>query len=58
MTGIDDFFKSVEGDEVPGGCGQCHAIQRMTEVEPRVWSIIVAHDDDCPTLRAKKAKSN
>jgi hypothetical protein len=58
MTGADDLFRSLEGSEIPGGCDQCNAVQRTTEVIPGVWSVIVAHDDDCPTQRIKKAKVN
>jgi hypothetical protein len=58
MTGPDDFLKSLEGREVPGGCDQCNAVQRSVEVMPRVWSVIVAHDDDCPSQRTKKANLN
>ena len=58
MTDPDDFLRSLEGDEIPGGCDQCNAVQRTTEVIPRVWSVIVAHDDDCPVLRIKKANLN
>jgi hypothetical protein len=58
MSSADDLFRSLESGEIPGGCVQCNAVQRTTEIIPGVWSVIVAHDDDCPTLRAKKAKSN
>jgi hypothetical protein len=58
MTGADDLFRSLEGREVPGGCDQCNAVQRSVEVMSRVWTLTIAHDDDCPFLRAKKAKSN
>jgi hypothetical protein len=55
---IGNLFSSLEGREIPGGCYQCDAVQHMTEVAAGIWSLEIAHDDDCPTLRAKKAKSN
>jgi hypothetical protein len=58
MTSADDLFGSLEGREIPGGCDQCNAIQRSTEIAPRIWSLIVVHDEDCLTLRAKKANLN
>jgi hypothetical protein len=58
MTSADDLFGSLEGSEIPGGCDQCNAVQRTTEVAPRIWSVIVAHDDDCPSQRTKKANLN
>ncbi|HEY5304559.1 MAG TPA: hypothetical protein VIJ86_10940 [Acidimicrobiales bacterium] len=58
MTSPDDLFKSLEGSEIPGGCDQCDAFQRTSEVIPGVWSVTIVHDDDCPFMRAKKAGSN
>jgi hypothetical protein len=55
---IGDLLGSLEGREIPGGCDQCDAVQRTTKVAPRVWAITIAHDDDCPFLRSRKAKSN
>jgi hypothetical protein len=58
MTSADDLFKSLEGSEIHGGCDRCDAVQRSTEVIPGVWKMTIAHDDDCPFLRAMKAGLN
>lgn len=54
----DDCFKSLECSDVSGGCAYCNATQKLAEVEPRIWSLVVAHDSDCPAQRIKKAQSN
>lgn len=39
----------LDGAVIPGGCGTCNAEQRITQLEPGMWSIGIAHDDWCPT---------
>jgi hypothetical protein len=55
---IGNLFSSLAGHLIAGGCTYCDATQKMTEVAPGVWRLVVAHDDNCPSLRARKAKSN
>jgi hypothetical protein len=50
---LGPLFDSLAGKVLPGGCAQCHAEQSLEEVRPGVWSLTVAHDDDCPTFRAR-----
>ncbi len=55
---IGPFFSSLAGKRIPGGCPECDAEQRLEEVAPNVWSLVIGHDDECPVLRAKKAGAN
>lgn len=34
-----------------GGCGDCNAVQELTEVVPGVWILEVRHDPTCSTYR-------
>jgi len=34
-----------------GGCGDCTAVQEMSEVEPGVFVLEIRHDPTCPTYR-------
>ena len=49
---ISNLFNSLAGQEIPGGCRECDAVQAMTEVAPDVWSLEIVHDDACPFYRA------
>ena len=49
---IGNLFASLAGQEIPGGCSKCDAVQEMTEVAPGIWSLWIAHDDACPFYRA------
>jgi len=57
---LDNLFNSLAGRELPGGCELCHATQTMREDEnvSGVWVLVNAHDDNCPTMRARDAGSN
>jgi hypothetical protein len=55
---IRSFFTSLAGKRIPGGCRECDAEQRLEEVAPNVWSLVIGHDDYCPVLRAMKAGTN
>ena len=52
------LFDSLADKRIPGGCSTCDAEQRLEEVAPNVWSLVVCHDDRCPVLRAHKAVTN
>ena len=49
---------ATKGQHVRGGCDSCDAHQTLEEVDDGIWSLTVHHDDDCPVLRAAKAKTN
>lgn len=55
---IRPFFDSLAGKRIPGGCDQCDAEQRLEEVAPNMWSLVIGHSDGCPVLRATKAGTN
>jgi hypothetical protein len=55
---IDNIFSAAAGQEIPGGCDKCNAEQRLEQVATNVWTLVVAHDDWCPFLRARRAGSN
>jgi hypothetical protein len=55
---IRPLFDALAGKRIPGGCSICTAEQRLEEIAPNVWSLLIAHDDDCPVLRAAKAGTN
>lgn len=58
-TDIDDVFSQLAGQTIPGGCDFCNAEQtiRAEPGYPGVWRMTVAHDDDCPWLAARRARS-
>ena len=41
----------MAGREIPGGCMDCDAYQRVTDQGGGVFAVTVAHDDTCPTYR-------
>ena len=55
---IRPFFTSLAGKLIPGGCPECDAEQRLEEVAPNIWSLVIGHDDDCPFWRARNAAMN
>lgn len=57
---LDNLFNSLAGRELPGGCDQCDATQTIREDDqvPGVWHLVICHEDHCPTLRSRKARTN
>ena len=54
---IQEWAKKIgPATQVPGGCDDCDAYQRVVPdpIEPRLTHINVFHDDDCPTLARMK----
>ena len=49
MTNLD-FFASLIGQEIPGGCDDCDAYQRMSRHETGTWIHTIHHDHDCAVL--------
>lgn len=46
----------LNGAVIPGGCDTCNAEQTLTEQQPGIWTVGVAHDDWCPTWNRIRAK--
>ncbi len=36
---------------IPDACPDCAAVATLTETEPGIYALIVAHDKSCPTYR-------
>lgn len=47
MNDVDQFFASMDGAEIPGGCDYCDAVQRIAPAE-QGWTLTVLHDMWCP----------
>lgn len=45
----------LDGAVIPGGCDTCNAEQHLTEEQPGMWAIGIAHDDRCPTWQRIQA---
>lgn len=54
MSAIVDIFRQLEGQEIPGGCNDCDAFQKVITDEEPVYTIRVFHDDTCPWLKARR----
>jgi len=52
------FLDSLTGKRIPGGCTDCEAEQRIEEVAENVWTLVIAHEDQCPVLRLRLARCN
>lgn len=55
---VSAFIASMDGARIPGGCDACDAYQvvRAMQGHPKVHTISVYHDDDCPRLAAISAR--
>lgn len=47
----------LDGAQIAGGCEDCDAFQTVEPISSGVWSIVVHHDDGCPTLLAMRRGS-
>jgi hypothetical protein len=54
---VDNLFSALVGKQIPGGCGECDAYQTMRQEQPGVWMLVVHHDDDCPSYRARVGRT-
>jgi hypothetical protein len=47
---LDNLFNALAGQELPGGCDDCNAVQTLSEdkAHPGVWHLVIQHDDGCP----------
>jgi hypothetical protein len=52
------FSELLEGQDVPGGCSDCDAFQRLVKSDEGVWNLTTYHDNSCPFLLARKAEMN
>lgn len=41
----------LEGAEIPGGCDQCDAYQKLRAESAGVWAVDVFHEYACPVLK-------
>lgn len=41
----------LDGAVIPGGCDTCNAEQTLVQARPGIWSVGIAHDEECPTWR-------
>lgn len=46
-----EHLDTLVGREVAGGCARCPAVQRVERQGDGIYSLTIAHDDHCPTLR-------
>lgn len=51
MNDITQFFASMDGARIPGGCDDCDAWQEPRVIDKGIVILTVRHDDWCPTLR-------
>ncbi|MGA8724138.1 MAG: hypothetical protein WB565_03800 [Acidimicrobiales bacterium] len=54
---LDQVLGALAGQSLPGGCDDCNAEQTIAQISPGVWTMTVAHDDDCPFLRTQVGKA-
>ncbi len=40
----------LDGAEIPGGCAECNAVQKVRFVSAGVWVLDVLHEDHCPAM--------
>jgi hypothetical protein len=45
----------LQGKDIPGGCADCTAFQRLVKEEDGIWVLTTFHDNTCPFLLARKA---
>lgn len=53
ISEIDEMFAAVAGQQIPGGCDDCHAYQRVVQDSPGIWICRVHHDSTCPFYRRR-----
>jgi hypothetical protein len=52
-------FAELEGRDIPGGCKDCDAFQRLVKKDDEgVWDLTTFHDNSCPFFLARKAELN
>ena len=42
--------------EIPGGCDDCNAYQKVVQLEDKLFKLTVFHDDTCPFLNKSGGK--
>jgi hypothetical protein len=48
----------LDGARIPGGCDRCDAYQPVEATLAGVWKITVHHDDWCPWVAARDARTS
>jgi hypothetical protein len=54
MSDLTSLFGPLDGAEIPGGCDQCDAYQKVGPIKDGIWGITVYHDDWCPLIKKQK----
>jgi hypothetical protein len=49
---LTKIFGPLDGQQVPGGCDDCHACQTLSIDPDGIWHVRVHHDHWCPWLAA------
>lgn len=44
--------------EIPGGCDDCGAFQRLERDDLGIYHLRIYHDDSCPTYRARRRRAD
>ncbi len=51
-----DLLEALIGQQIPGGCDTCDAVQVVAKLASHVFAVQVNHDDDCPELAQHRAR--
>ena len=53
---VPSALDALTSRRLPGGCDDCSAYQTVEQHGPRLYLLLVHHDDTCPTYRAMSAR--
>lgn len=53
----EKMLNEAVGQDIPGGCDDCGAVQRMRKEDDGIYVLNVQHDDRCPTLASHRHAS-
>lgn len=49
----EEMLNEAVGQDIPGGCDDCDAVQRMRE-DDGIYVLSIQHSDDCPALASHR----
>jgi hypothetical protein len=49
-----NMLGAMDGAEIPGGCDECDAVQKVRAIKAGIWDIEVIHEDNCPAMARTK----
>ena len=58
MSVPEDLFRQTDDQPLPGGCTRCDAYRTLVVLSPGIDPLTVHHDDWCPVLRSREARTN